>query len=107
VKSTTEQGDAVKKSATESAATDSPLGMDSSTENLATASTEPIETIPKRALFGVAKNATPNATPDRSLLLSDAEQKRLFRIARDRANRFMVAAPDVDFLLDVIARLSR
>ena len=29
------------------------------------------------------------------------------RIARDRANRFMVAAPDVDFLLDVIVRLSR
>ena len=36
--------------------------------------------------------------------LSADEAQRLARIARDRANRFMVAAPDVDFLLDVITR---
>jgi len=44
---------------------------------------------------------------DRSSLLSADEARRLARIARDRANRFMVSAPDVDFLLDVIVRLSR
>jgi len=56
---------------------------------------------------GVVENATEPATPARSSLLSDEERKRLFRIARDRANRFMVSAVDVDFLLDVIVRLSR
>ena len=52
-------------------------------------------------------NATVSATPARSLPLSDEERKRLWRIARDRGNRFMVSAVDVDFLLDVIVRLSR
>ena len=59
------------------------------------------------ARSGVAANATASATRARSSPLSDADEKRLFRIARDRANRFMVSAPDVDFLLDVILRLSR
>lgn len=97
----------MKKSETESAATDSPHGTDSSTGNLATGSTEPIEMTPRMELSGVAANATSDATPARSLPLSEEERKRLWRIARDRANRFMVTAPDVDFLLDVIVRLSR
>ena len=92
----------MKKSATESAATDSPHGTDSSTESSATASTEPIETTPRKALFGVAKNVIPIATPAHRSPPSDDERKRLFRIARDRGNRFMVSAVDVDFLLDVI-----
>jgi len=97
----------VKKSETESAATDSRGGMGSSTESSATKNMEPIEMIPKMGLSGVAGNVTTLATPARSLPLSDEERKRLFRIACDRGNRFMVSAVDVDFLLDVIVRLSR
>ena len=97
----------MKKSETESAATDSPDGMGSSTANFLTESTERIETTVKPVLSGVAANATVSATRARSLPLSDEERKRLFRIARDRGNRFMVSAVDVDFLLDVIVRLSR
>jgi hypothetical protein len=81
--------------------------MGSSTENSATGSTERIATTLKTGLSGVAGNVTTLATPARSLPLSDEERKRLFRIARDRGNRFMVSAVDVDFLLDVIVRLSR
>jgi hypothetical protein len=97
----------VKKSETESAATDSRDGMGSSMANFLTESTEPIETTVKPVLSGVAGNVTTLATPARSSPLSDEERKRLFRIARDRGNRFMVSAVDVDFLLDVIVRLSR
>lgn len=141
----------MKKSETESAATDSPRGTDCNTENSATGSTEPIETIPRTELSGVVGRVIPLATPARSSPLSDAdavrtlrainrvlrtdtgydtcierieaimaehehelpsplsgdEEKQLARIARDRANRFMVASSDVDFLLDVIVRLSR
>ena len=97
----------MKKSETESAATDSRDGMGSSMENSATGSTEPIATTLRPVLSGVAGNVTTLATPARSLPLSDEERKRLFRIACDRGNRFMVSAVDVDFLLDVIVRLSR
>ena len=97
----------MKKSETESAATDSRDGMGSSTGNSPTKSTELIEMTRAPESYGVARSATEPATPARSLPLSDEERKRLFRIARDRGNRFMVAAPDVDFLLDVIVRLSR
>lgn len=97
----------MKKSETESAATDSRDGMGSSTESSATKSTEHIETIPKTELFGVVGRVIPIATVVPSSPLSDEERKRLFRIARDRGNRFMVSATDVDFLLDVIVRLSR
>ena len=48
-----------------------------------------------------------SATPARSSPLSADEARNLARIARDRANRFMVSGPDVDFLLDVIARMNR
>jgi hypothetical protein len=97
----------VKKSETESAATDSPHGTDSNMENSATGSTEPIEMIPRTELSGVVGRVIPLATPARSLPLSDEERKRLWRIARDRANRFMIAAPDVDFLLEIVERLGR
>jgi len=104
----------VKKSETESAATDSRDGMGSSTANSATKSTEHIETIPKTESSGVVDPAMQRAIQDRNLRraevrnqLSDEERKRLWRIARDRGNRFMVSAVDVDFLLDVIVRLSR
>ena len=63
--------------------------------------------IPRTELSGVVKHVTPPATPARSSPLSDDERKRLFRIVRDRGNRFMVSAVDVDFLLDVIVRLSQ
>ena len=39
--------------------------------------------------------------------LSADEAQRLARIARDRANRFMVSGPDVDMLLDIITRFSK
>jgi hypothetical protein len=99
----------VKKSETESAATDSRDGMGSSTESSATKSTEHIETIPKTELSGVVGRVIPLDTPARNSLrvLNAEEQTRLWRISRDRANRFMVSAVDVDFLLDVIVRLSR
>jgi hypothetical protein len=105
--STTEQGDAVKKSETENAATDSPDGMGSNTESSATGLTVRSVTTQQTMCSGAAANATASATRARSLPLSDEERKRLFRIARDRGNRFMVSAVDVDFLLDVIVRLSR
>jgi len=35
------------------------------------------------------------------------EAHKLYRIRKDRANRFMVSAVDVDFLLEVIERLSQ
>ena len=97
----------MKKSETESAATDSRDGTGSSTESSAIASMVRSETIQPTTSFGVVATATASATPARSLPLSDEERKRLFRIARDRGNRFMVSAVDVDFLLDVIVRLSR
>lgn len=97
----------MKKSETESAATDSPHGTDSNMENFLTGSTEPIEMIPQAELSGVVASATGNTIPACSLPLSDDEKQKLWRIARDRANRFMVSVTDVDFLLDVIVRLSR
>lgn len=61
-----------------------------------------------RIRAGVAETATASScTVAHSSPLSADEKSRLWRIARDRANGFMVSAPDVDFLLDVIVRLSR
>ena len=82
-------------------------GMAYSTANCPTATTEPIETIPQTPLSGVAARVIPIDTRARSFPLSADEEQKLARIARDRANRFMVSAVDVDFLLDVIVRLSR
>lgn len=37
--------------------------------------------------------------------LSAADEQRLYRIRKDRANRFMVSAVDVDFLCELLKRL--
>ena len=84
-----------------------PDGTGLTTESCPTRSTEPTETTPKTAFFGVAKRATLSVIPDRSLPLSADEGQRLARIARDRANRYMVSSVDVDFLLDLLTRFSR
>lgn len=97
----------MKKSATESAATDSPHGMDCNMGSCPTGSTALSVTTQPTTSFGVVETAIASAIPARSSPLSADERKRLFRIARDRGNRFMVSAPDVDFLLDVIVRLNR
>jgi hypothetical protein len=89
------------------AATNSPPGTDSTTASCLTNATEPIETIPRTEFSGVVGRVIPLATPDRNSPLSADEAQRLARIARDRANHFMVSGPDVDFLLDLFTRLSR
>jgi hypothetical protein len=85
-------------------ATDSRRGTGSSTENYPTRRTEPTATTPTLASSGVAASATSDVTPARSSPLSADEAQRLYRIRKDRANRFMVSAVDVDFLLEVIER---
>ena len=91
----------------ESDATNSPPGTDSSTENCPTASTEPTATTPKPAPSGVAASVTSATTPAPSSRLSVPAEQRLYRIKKDRANRFMVSVVDVDFLLEVIEELNR
>ena len=91
----------------ENDATVSRVGMGWNMASSPTTNTEPTETTPQPESSGVAESATKSATPDRSSLLSADEARTLARIARDRANRFMVSAVDVDFLLDVIARMNR
>ncbi len=60
-----------------------------------------------RIRAGVAATATAaSCTVDRNLPLSAADEQRLYRIKKDRANRFMVSAPDVDFLLEILERLN-
>jgi hypothetical protein len=44
---------------------------------------------------------------DKSARLSAADEQRLYRIRKDRANKFMVSVTDVDFLLELLERLSR
>lgn len=97
----------MKKSETENDVENLPRGTEFSTANCPTESTEPIEMTPKLASSGAVEHVIARAIQARSLPLSADEKSRLWRIARDRANRFMVTAPDVDFLLDVIVRLSR
>ena len=82
-------------------------GTDCSTVSCPTSATEPTETTPQTLASGVVESVTASATPDRSSLLSADEAQRLARIARDRANRFMVSGPDVDMLLDIITRFSK
>jgi hypothetical protein len=97
----------VKKNETENDATGLPHGTDSSTESSVTMSTEPFAMTPKLAQSGVAENATASDTQARSSRLNVADEQRLWRIRKDRANRFMVSAPDVDFLLEILERLDR
>ncbi len=93
----------------ENDATDSPHGTVISMESLRTSSRADAQDQTRmRIRAGVVASATATScTAARSFPLSADEEQHLARIARDRANRFMVAAPDVDFLLDVIVRLSR
>lgn len=59
----------------------------------------------KRIRAGVAATATATScTADRNSPLSADEERRLYRIRKDRANRFMVSAVDVDFLLELLGR---
>lgn len=61
----------------------------------------------KPMLFGVAGLVTNNATPAHSgVRLSEDDKTRLARIAKDRANRFMISMNDVDFLLDLLTRFT-
>ena len=62
-----------------------------------------VETHGKRCGTATART---NSTPDHNSLLSAAESQTLARIAQDRRSGFMVSGPDVDFLLEVIARLT-
>lgn len=99
----------MKSSGTENAATGLPRGTDANMGNSSILSPVLTADLTRSQIasgvvaekMAVIQNAT---TPGRSSLLSADEAQRLARIARDRANRFMVAAPDVDFLLDVITR---
>ena len=87
-------------------ATDSPAGMASAKATCPTSSTAPkVQATPTKIVCGAAATATASNIPARSLPLSADEAKNLARIAKDRRNGFMVSAPDVDFLLDLIGRM--
>jgi hypothetical protein len=61
-----------------------------------------------RIRAGVAATATETScTADRSSPLSAADEQRLYRIRKDRTNRFMVSVTDVDFLLEMLERLGQ
>ncbi len=87
----------------ENAATNTRNGMESEKATCRTSSTEPKgqETLTATSC-GVAGNATSAGTPARSFPLSADEAQRLYRIRKDRANRFMVSVADVDFLLELL-----
>ena len=90
-------------------ATNSPRLTDSDMESLRTSlAAEELEATKKAMCSGVAATATAtNFTSDHSLRLSEEEERKLSRIRKDRANRFMVSAPDVDFLLEILERLNQ
>lgn len=91
------------------AATNSPPGTVIDMENLRTESTAAAEERTRRRIrAGLVGSATAqtSSTPDRSSLLSADETRTLARIAQDRRSGFMVSGPDVDFLLEVITRLT-
>ena len=93
----------------ENVAANSRLGQVGITENSPTSSPAPTEDQTTQLILNgpAGRVIDQSATPDRSSLLSADEARTLARIARDRANRFMVSSTDVDFLLDVIARMNR
>ena len=88
-------------------ATNSPPLMVLDMENLRTSKPEAAGALTRsRIRAGVAEIATAKScTSGSSSRLSDAEQRLLARIAKDRRNGFMVAATDVDFLLEILGRL--
>ena len=82
--------------------------MESEKATCRTSSTEPKgKEMLTATSSGVAASATSDGTTARSSPLSADEAQRLARIRKDRANRFMVSAPDVDFLLEILERLER
>lgn len=92
-----------------SAAENSPPGTVIDMENLRTESTaRTAEPTRPRIRAGLAGSITAptSSTPDHNSLLNAAESQTLARIAQDRRSGFMVSGPDVDFLLEVIARLT-
>jgi hypothetical protein len=101
-----------KSSGTESAATGSPLGTDDFTASLSMWSRAHMVAATRlKTASGVVGERTA-VTPGETILdhnspLSAADEQRLHRIRKDRANGFMVSAPDVDFLLEMVERLSR
>lgn len=86
-------------------ATNSPSLMVMDMESYRTTHTEPTATMSKRRLRGVVGNVTAPGTPGHNSRRSADERMRLERIRADRMRGFMVSAPDVDFLLEVIARV--
>jgi len=72
-----------------------------------TESTELSETTQRPGSYGAVKNVTPAGTPARSLRLSVGEQIQLARIRSERAKGFLPSMPEIDFLLEVIERLTR
>jgi len=72
-----------------------------------TVDTDHSETTPRTGLYGVAVNAMTNDTPARSSRLSVGEQIQLARIRSERAKGFLPSMPEIDFLLEVIERLTR
>jgi hypothetical protein len=76
-------------------------------ENYRTVATEPIATMSSPRSYGVAGNATTNDTPAHSSRLSVGEQIQLERIRAERAKGFLPSMPDIDFLLELIDRLTR
>lgn len=88
-------------------ATDSPDGMVIDMESCSTSRIARAEGQTLRpTCAGHAGNAIGIDTQAHNSRLSAEEQKQLARIARDRANRWMISVPDVDFLLELIWRLS-
>jgi hypothetical protein len=107
-----EPRDDAKSSETESAATDLPLGTVFATASLSISSPARTEVLTTKLIASgdaeVRMAVIPAAiTPARSSPLSANEEKWLGRIRKDRANRFMVSAVDVDFLIQIVERLSR
>lgn len=90
-------------------ATPSPHSTDSATGNSPTSQAADVPAvIPQKIRCGVVDPVTgTNSTSGPSSPLSADDERRLARIRKDQANRFMVSAPDVDFLLEILERLSQ
>ena len=72
-----------------------------------TVDTEPSERTQTTESYGAVKNVTPVDTPAHSSRLSVGEQIQLARIRSERAKGFLPSMPEIDFLLEVIERLTR
>lgn len=96
----------------ENVATNSRHGVVIDMENLSTSSPAPTAAATTKPIAsGDVEEKTAAMSGEtilgHSLLVSADEERRLYRIQKDRANGFMVSVTDVDFLLDVIERHSR